>query len=436
MTLIELDSLRSLWIATPALVALALVLLAGVPGPIEAALLFAIVVVLTWTMSRIMAKGARHLRTIGNLLDALREGDYGVRGVLPERHDDFSEIVRSFNELAARLQDEQRHLQESLQLLSKTLAALDGAVFAFEQDQRLRLVNPAGERLLGGPAQSLLGRGAAELGLAELFSLPSGSIHARTFAGQTGRWQITHAVLRSRSQLGHLLLVQPMERALREEEALAFRRLLRVISHEINNSMTPIASMADTLQRMLPDTGAKLNAELETDLRYGLSLIGQRSVALQSFIGSYAKLAKLPPQLRAVALAQLCQSVCLLLDDTRIVIEPGEDLCLLIDADQMEHVFINLLRNALEAGGDGLVLLRWKRASTQALIEIVDNGCGLPTSGNIFVPFFTTKPGGAGIGLALSRQIVEAQQGALELHARTDANGTVATVRLPLFDSN
>lgn len=434
MTRAERGSLRGLWVAAPALALLALVLVAGVAGPIEGALLFALVLMLTWAMWRILAGGARHLRTIGNLLDALREGDYSVRGALPKRRDDFSDIVRSFNELAARLQDEQRDLQENLQLLSKTLAALDGAVFAFEQDQRLRLVNPAGERLLGRPAQSLLGHDAVELELDELFSLPSGSIHACTFAGQCGRWQITHTVLRSRSQAGRLLLVQPMERALREEEAQAFRRLLRVLSHEINNSITPIASMADTLQRMLPAVGTELGAELDADLCHGLALIGQRSVALRRFIGGYAQLAKLPPpQSQAVALAQLCRSVCLLLDDARMVIEPGEDLCLLIDAGQIEHVFINLLRNALEAGGSGSVLLRWKRAGMQALIEIVDSGHGLPGSGNLFVPFFTTKPEGAGIGLALSRQIVEAQQGSLELYPRTDAAGTVAVVRLPLF---
>lgn len=433
MTRADRDSRRGLWIAVPALTALVLVLLVGSPGPIEAELLFVLVLMLTWAVWRVLSSSTRHLRTIGNLLDALREGDYGVRGALSERRGDFADIVRSFNELAARLQDEQRDLQESLQLLSKTLAALDGAVFAFEQDQRLRLVNPAGERLLGQTAQNLLGRDAAELELAGLFSLPSGSIHARTFAGQPGRWQITHTVLRSRSQAGRLLLVQPMERALREEEAQAFRRLLRVLSHEINNSMTPIASMADTLQRMLPAAGVEFDTELDADLRHGLDLIEQRSAALQRFIGGYAQLANLPPpRMQEVALAQLCRRVGLLLDDDRIVIEPGEDLRLLVDADQLEQVFINLLRNALEAGGEGPVLLRWKRVGAQAVIEIIDGGHGLPASGNLFVPFFTTKPGGTGIGLALSRQIVETQQGSLELRPRENAAGTVAVVGLPL----
>ncbi|NOT87900.1 MAG: ATP-binding protein [Lysobacter sp.] len=432
MTPTERDP-RVLWVAVPSLVALALVLLMGIPGPFEGALLLALVLVLTGMAWRILTGRPSHLRSIGSLLDALREGDYGVRGTLPERRDDFHEIVRSFNELAARVQDERRDLHESLQLLSKTLAALDGAVFAFDEGQRLRLVNPAGERLLGRSGQDVLGRDAAELDLMPLFQLASGTIHACTFCAQPGRWQITHAVLRSRGQAGRLLLVQPMERALRDEEAQAFRRLLRVLSHEINNSMAPIASMADTLQRMLSARDARPGTELDADLRHGLGLIEQRSAALQRFIGGYAQLAKLPPpQLHPTALAPLCERVGLLLNDPRIVIVPGEDLDLLADVDQLEHVLINLLRNALEAGGDGPVLLQWTRSDHQATIEIVDGGHGLPASENLFVPFFTTKPGGAGIGLALCRQIVEAQNGSLALHPRADAPGTVAVIGLPL----
>jgi len=431
MSLAERDLRSGLWVAVLAVVAL--VLAAEMPRAWEGTLLFALVLALTWAIWRALAQRTRYLRTIGNLLEALREGDYGVRGATPRGRDDFAAIVRSFNQLAERLQDEQRDLQQSLQLLSKTLAALDGAVFTFEQDRRLRLVNPAGERLLGRPAQALLGHDAAELGLAGLFELPSGSIHAASFAGGSGRWQISHALLRSRSQSGHLLLLQPMERALREEEAQAFRKLLRVLSHEINNSMAPIGSMANTLQQLLPPVNTPVNAELDSDLRQGLELIDQRSHALQRFIGGYARLAKLPPpQLREVALAPLCERVQQLLSNARVALDGGPNLILLADPDQLEQVLINLLRNALEAGGDGPVVLRWRRQAEQAQIEIVDCGQGLPDSGNLFVPFFTTKPNGAGIGLALSRQILEAQSGHLELLQREGTPGAVAQLNLLL----
>lgn len=436
MTAAERVRWRPLWLAAPAMAALLLVLAVGAPRPPEAALLLGCVLLLTAVLWRWQQRGSgQRLRTLGGLLDALREGDYSVRVARTARERDDDGLLQRFNALAQRLQDEQRDSHESLQLLSKTLAALDGAVFAFEQDQRLRLLNPAGERLLGAPAEQLIGQTAQALGLAGLFALASGSIHAHAFAGQQGRWQIGHASLRSRSQAGRLLLVQPMERALREEEAQAFRRLLRVLSHEINNSLTPIASIAETLGRLLPAAPATLDPELHADLRNGLGLIEQRSAALQRFLGGYARLARLPAPVPApLDLAPLCARVRRLLGDARVQLDLAPALRLRADADQLEQVLINLLRNALESGGDAPVALRARRDGAMARIEVIDGGAGLPPSDNLFVPFFTTKPGGSGIGLVLSRQILDAQGGGLDLQPRTDAPGSVATLRLPLAD--
>ncbi|UPG92624.1 sensor histidine kinase [Luteibacter aegosomatissinici] len=420
-------------VALPAILALGGVLVVGVPAPAEAVALLILVVALTLVAGHVAGERPNRLRTVANLLEALREGDYGVRASATGRADDFGDIARRFNELAARLQDEQRGLQESLQLLSKTLAALDGAVFAFERDGRLRLVNPAGERLLGRPAHELLGTDAMTLGLAPFFDVPSGEIVPHVFASQTGRWQVGHAALRSRSQEGRLLVVQPMERALRDEEALAFRRLLRVLSHEITNSMAPIGSLVETLKGVLPAAGKPVDDDLHDDLRHGLEVIGQRSAALQRFVGQYARLARLPPPQPALMdIPPFCEQVVRLFDDVRIRITPGEALQCHGDRDQLEQVLINLLRNAVEAGGDHDVLLGWRRVDARVLVEVTDCGPGLPASGNLFVPFFTTKTHGAGIGLALSRQIVEAQGGTLELHGRDGAQGAVARLSLPL----
>lgn len=425
-------------VALPAIMALGGVLLVGMPPSFaEAAALFVLVVVLTVVAGRFTGGRPSRMQTVVNLLEALREGDYGVRASGAERRDDFGDIARRFNELAVRLQDEQRGLQESLQLLSKTLAALDGAVFAFERDGRLRLVNPAGERILARPAAELLGAEASALGLSPLFEVTSGDIVPYAFAGQAGRWQVGHATLRSRSQEGRLLVVQPMERALREEEAQAFRRLLRVLSHEITNSMAPIGSMVETLQGLLPGAGKVLDDDVDADLRHGLDVIGQRSAALQRFISHYARLARLPPpQPATVDVASLCERVAWLFDDARIRVVSGEAMSLCGDRDQLEQVLINLLRNAVEAGGEEEVLLSWRRLDTRVVVEVSDLGPGLPASGNLFVPFFTTKAHGAGIGLALSRQIVEAQDGTLDLHAREATRGVVARITLPATEEH
>ena len=423
---------RAAWLVAPSMLALAAVLALGTPAPREAALLLICVLALTaiiWRLQR-YADG-RRLRTLDGLLESLREGDYSVRGAV-SGGDGQIRLMGRFNALAQRLQDEQRDSHESLQLLSKTLAALDGAVFAFEQDDRLRLINPAGERLLGRPAAELLGQRAEALGLAPLFDIPNGRIHPHAFPTQQGRWQIGHASLRSRSQAGRLLVLQPMERALRDEEAQAFRRLLRVLSHEINNSLAPIASMADTLGRLLPSPATPLDPEAHADLQGGLRLIEQRSQALQRFLGGYARLAKLPePQPASVPLAPLCERVRRLVDE-RIRIEVAPELRVVADADQLEQVLINLLRNAVEAGGSVPVELYAWAENGQARVQVRDRGEGLPSSDSLFVPFFTTKSGGSGIGLVLSRQILEAQQGSLELLSRAPEAGTVAELRLPL----
>ncbi len=423
---------RAAWLVAPALLALAAVLALGTPAPREAVLLLVCVLGLTgiiWRLQR-YADG-RRLRTLDGLLESLREGDYSVRGAVSGGNEEQARLMGRFNALAQRLQDEQRDSHESVQLLSKTLAALDGAVFAFEQDGRLRLINPAGERLLGRSASELLGQSADALGLAPLFAIPNGRIHPHAFPAQQGRWQIGHASLRSRSQAGRLLVLQPMERALRDEEAQAFRRLLRVLSHEINNSLAPIASMADTLARMLPAPGTSFDPEAHADLAGGLGLIEQRSLALQRFLGGYARLAKLPePIPTIVMLAPLCERVRRLVDD-RIRVDVDPELRVVADADQLEQVLINLLRNAVEAGGTAPVELAARSENEQVRVQVRDRGEGLPSSDSLFVPFFTTKAGGSGIGLVLSRQILEAQQGSLELLSRAPEAGTVAELRLP-----
>lgn len=432
-----LPTWRMSLVALPALLALCIVLVAGPPQGAARVWLALLVVGLTIGVAAWQAARARRsLATLGSLVDALREGDYSLRAAAIGRPADV-QLADAFNRLATHLRDERHSVHESLQLLGKTLAMLDGAVFVFEQDTRLRMLNPAGERLLGRPATEVLGQDGEALGLAPLFALANGSLHTQDFGGQSGRWQISHAALRSRSQAGRLLVMQPMERALREEEAQAFRRLLRVLSHEIHNSLAPIASMADTVERLLPRTGVAMDAETRGDARNALQLIGQRSDALQRFLGGYARLARLPaPVIAPVAVASSLDRVRQLLGDSRVRVHAMGDQRVMADADQLEQVLINLIRNALEAdvcGGDVEVCCICDGDSVR--IEIADRGPGLPPSDNLFVPFFTTKPGGSGIGLVLSRQIVESQSGRLTLLPRADAPGSVACLRLPIANA-
>jgi nitrogen fixation/metabolism regulation signal transduction histidine kinase len=370
------------------------------------------------------------LHTLSGLLEALREGDYSLRGASGGV---LGDVIYDINALADRLQRERLEFEESSYLLGKTLAALDSAVFVFDERLRLRLANPAGQRLLDAPRDRLFGRTAAELGLDALLEGAPARVLAHGFPGRGGRFEIRHAPLRSGGRGGQLLVVNDVGRVLREEERTAWQRLLRVLGHEVNNSLAPIQSMAGTLATLaarepLPD-------DWREDFRGGLELIGHRAEALGRFLSSYSRLARLPPpQPRAVELPALATKAARLEQRLPVVVEPGEALTVQADPDQLEQALINLLRNAVEAAlpEGGGVRVRWRREAGRALLEVEDDGPGPPPSDNLFVPFFTTKPGGSGIGLALVRQIAEAHEGGATLAAREDAHGALARLWLPL----
>jgi nitrogen fixation/metabolism regulation signal transduction histidine kinase len=417
-------------LAPVALAALALAFAGDVVAPWRGGLLFGAAVATAWLVRWQVRRLLYPLHTLSSLLEALREGDYSLRGVAGGV---LGDVVYDINELADRLQRERLRFEESSYLLGKTLAALDNAVLVFDQDSRLRLVNPAAQRLLQAERHQLFGRRAAELDLQALLELPSGQLVTHRFAGRSGRFEIRHAPLRTDGHSGQLLVINDVGRVLREEERQAWQRLLRVLGHEVNNSLAPIQSMAGTLASLaarepLPD-------DWREDFRSGLELIGHRAGALSRFLSSYGRLARLPaPQRRRVELGRLVDKLVRLEQRLAVRVDAGLPLHVQVDADQLEQALINLLRNAVEAAlsGGGQVALRWYAANGQAVIEIRDDGPGPPASDNLFVPFFTTKPGGSGIGLALARQIAEAHDGGVSLLPREDGPGALASVWLPL----
>lgn len=409
--------------------ALALMFGGGTAEPVRG-WLFAAAVLLTamlvrWQVRRLMYP----VHTLASLLEALRQGDYSLRGVAGGA---LGDIVYDLNALADRLQQERLQFEESSYLLGKTLAALDNAVLVFDEASRLRLLNPAAQQLLQAERHHLFGRSADELGLRALLDAPSGQLLSHAFAGRSGRFEVRHAPLRTDGRSGRLLVINDVGRVLREEERQAWQRLLRVLGHEVNNSLAPIQSMAGTLASLA--LREPLPEDWREDFRGGLELIGHRAGALSRFLSSYSRLARLPsPRIEQVDLAALVQKVARL--DTRLSVQVivGESLQVQADPDQLEQALINLVRNAVEASlPAGRVEMRWHAREGRAVVEIRDDGEGPPTSENLFVPFFTTKPGGSGIGLALARQIAEAHDGGVGLAAREDATGALATVWLPL----
>ena len=426
-------------------------LLAGLPGiVVSLALLWrdnysakvqwtlGLVVLGSWLITALVLRErvVRPLQTLSNMLAALREGDYSIRARGAEREDALGLAYLEANLLGETLRTQRLGAMEATALLRTVMADIDVAVFAFDDDERLRLVNSAGERLLGHVAERLLGRTAEQVGLADCLVGESPRTMDVTFPGAAGRWEVRRGSFRQNGRPHTLLVLADVTKALREEELQAWRRLVRVLSHEINNSLAPIKSIAGSLQTLL-DRPTRAG-DVDDDIRRGLAVIGGRSEALIRFMSAYARLARLPaPQRVPLDVGTWVRRVAALETRLPVRVEGGPQTIIRADGDQLDQLLINLLRNAvdasLETGGD--VCIRWTRQNGTISIMIEDEGPGLPSSANLFVPFFTTKPQGSGIGLVLSRQIAEAHGGALLLENRKSAPGCIATFRLSMDEA-
>ncbi|HEX7707101.1 MAG TPA: ATP-binding protein [Thermoanaerobaculia bacterium] len=430
---IVLTALASL--APVAVAALLLAWLGDFSSQVRWTVLFVIAVglfVATWVLHDRLVYP---LRTISNLITALREEDYSLRAHQPRREDALGDILAEVNALAHLMQSRKLQSVEAAALLRSVMSQIDVAIFAFGPDNHLQLVNAAGEALLAAPGVRLVGRSADDLGLADLLTDAATSTVDRTFPGRSGRWNVARSSFRERGVPHRLLLVSDITRALREEEAEAWRRIVRVLGHELNNSLAPIMSIASSLEQVI--SKEELPVDWRDDLSRGMRVIGARTEALTRFTRAYARLARLPePRRSAVLMRDLSARVTAMETRTTITID-GPDLIVHADEDQLEQLLINLLRNAVDSSlenGQGAVTLRWRHTAADLILEVEDDGDGVSGTENLFVPFFTTKPQGNGIGLFLSRQIAEAHGGSLTLENRSGRAGAIARLTLPLDD--
>jgi len=378
----------------------------------------------------------RPLQTLSNILAALREGDYSIRGRRATTGDALGEVMLEVNDLGQTLREQRIGALEATALLRTVMAEIDVAVFAFDGDQRLQLVNRAGERLLAQPATRLLGRTSTELGLVACF-IGDGTDDSHTmqmvFPGAFGRWDVRRSTFRESGAQHQLLVLTDLSKTLREEERNAWQRLLRVLGHELNNSLAPIKSVAGSLADLIANE--RTPSEWNEDMRNGLQVISSRADSLARFIESYSKLARLPqPQFEPVSLGPIIRSVVSLETRLHVNVSPGPEIVIKGDEVQLEQLLINLVRNAVDASleTNGQVNISWKQISGQVEVRVSDEGPGLANTANLFVPFFTTKAEGSGIGLVLSRQIAEAHGGTLTLANCSDHRGCDAVLRLPV----
>ncbi|MBV9183819.1 MAG: ATP-binding protein [Acidobacteria bacterium] len=391
----------------------------------------------------------RPLQTLANVVGALREEDYSFRARLATSNDALGELSLEVNALADVLAQQRTGAIEATALVQRVVEEVDIPIFAFDPAGSLRLVNSAGEKMLERASLHLIGRTAVELGLRTALTCPNETLLLLPFAKGT-RWFVRRSSFRQQGVPHTLVVLSDVSRALREEERQAWQRLIRVIGHELNNSLAPIKSIAGTLNTRLSETN--LLPEQRQDFERGLNIIEARAASLNRFLQAYRKLAQMPsPVLRECSVTELVKRVVTLETRVQTRVLPGPDLTLMADPDQLEQMLINLLRNAAEAileapissanvkptlSSPGepsapQIMLTWKFIDREMELTIEDNGPGLMNPSNAFVPFYTTKPQGSGIGLVLSRQICEAHSGSLELANRVGQRGCVVKVRLP-----
>jgi len=433
-----------------------LALAAGLPGSAIALILLwtgnfssptiwtlTLVIVIFWLG---FALSLRHrvvfsLQTLSNLLAAMREEDFSLRARGARQNDAMGEVMIEVNALSQTLREQRLGALEATALLRAVMEEIDVAIFTFDHQGKLRLVNRAAERLLARPVERMLGFTAAELGLAACLEGEPVRTMQLSFPGGPGRWGMRRGIFRQAGLPHQLVVLTDLSRALRDEERQAWQRLIRVLGHELNNSLAPIQSVAQSLEGGLqrlattPDKQSGFAANLLEDLRQGLAIIRSRTESLGRFMAAYSKLARLPaPKLAPVNVKEWISRVAKLETRVKLRLEEGPDITIPGDADQLEQLLINLVHNAADAvlENGGRASIGWSRRNGQLEVWVVDDGPGLQNTTNLFVPFFTTKPGGTGIGLALSRQIAEAHGGTLTLENRRGGKGCEACLRLPL----
>jgi nitrogen fixation/metabolism regulation signal transduction histidine kinase len=433
--------LHCLILALPALVLAAVVLYRSSIGLAPALLLAAgLLLYLSLAAAAVIEGLTRPLQTLSNVVSSLREGDYSFRARGASAPDAVGELAAEVNALADLLQRQRVRSLEATALLARILEVMHAPLFAFDRDDTLQLVNNAGLKLLGLPNARCFGRSAHELGLEGLLRAPDQTIHSfnsdRKPTAGPARWLLRKASFRQEGAPHTLLLLADVSVPLQEEEQIAWKRLIRVLGHELSNSLAPIKSIAGSLLERVD--GLEGEAGTLRDFRRGLGVVESRAEALHRFVQSYRQLAQLPPpRLQPVPLGPLLERVVLLEQRLTVQLVPGPAAVLIADPDQLEQMLINLLANAVDASlarGSQPVRVGSKLAGSSLLVTIEDRGLGIANAENLFVPFYTTKPAGSGVGLALAQQIARAHGGEIQLVNREDGEGARATVRLPLAE--
>lgn len=385
---------------------------------------------------RIHQKLVYQFRGLNNFLDALNHGDYTFRARQNNTCGELDKLILSINLLARKLSDQKQESVESQLLVQTIIDHIDVAIIALSNANQINFLNPAAITLLQLKKKEDGQKLIDQLAFVHDFSSGQQQVIELSLGHQQGKFSV-HVEEFMESGVHHkLLFVTDVRTLLRGEERKAWKSLVRVISHEINNSLSPISSVSQTLIRLVGRYEIPRN--LSTDLIEGLTLIAERADSLKQFVDSYKQLAKLPdPKKQMVSIVPVLEKIGVLFSEKKLEIKTKTDVKLCIDPVQFEQVLINLIKNASESmnqnKSEGGITIQCYIEGPFFKLIVLDQGTGIHNQDNLFVPFYSTKKHGSGIGLVLCRQIIEAHNGRLTIQNRDDGeSGCRATIELPV----
>lgn len=370
-----------------------------------------------------------HVRTLSNLVEAIRSEDYSMRGSRIRDPGELSELYQQINSLTTQLKEVREEEFGLSNLLERIVNQINVAIVACDSEGNIRLANRLAKKLLDKPSEKLVDKKLQDTVLQGLLNVDGSQLVDFEFPGASGRWQVDQQQYRHHGKPGKIIFITDLKQVLSEEEISAWQRLIRVIAHEVNNSLTPIISICQTLSDQLDSL--ELSAD-SADSKEGLAVIEERAKGLRDFISVYARIAKLPePQKINFSVIELLQKVKrFFVNESVEVLDKGADFKMFGDPVHIEQVLINLIKNAIEASVS-VVEISCLRKDNLVEFVVLDSGKGISNPANLFVPFYTTKDKGAGIGLTLSRQIAAKHGGQLLLENRADGPGAVAKLQIP-----
>jgi len=397
-----------------------------------------VTVVVSYVCFVVYLKINHQFRTSTNLLEAIIVGDGSMRASSKITDGALAEFNQVLNGITQALNNQKQAVKEQQLLFAKVIEQIDVAIIATDNQDKIVLVNPSAEKLFSCRFDEVKSASISRLGLQHVGQQDVNKVVEFELKKYRKKVYLHTDEYLLGGQRHKLIFITDIQRLLRNEERQAWQRLVRVLSHEINNSLTPIASISESLQLICEQDLTLLDNQ--SDLKEGLLVISERAQSLNMFINSYHQLSTLPSPVKSlININKFIYSIIALYPDVRWDIKGDAQLDVFIDSQQMQQALVNLITNAKEASELNLefdstidLSISWQILNDKIIIELIDNGSGIANLDNLFVPFYSTKSNGSGIGLVLSRQIIMNHDGDLQLKNREDALGVNASIYLPL----